>query len=71
MNISMTTFPVSPGIDGMNKLALFLNGLHPVGNWHFGRGTRFDQSEVSINFDQPADMASACLGWNIHTVPAP
>ncbi len=71
MTISMRTFPVSPGIDGMNKLAQFLNGLHPVGNWHFSRGTRFDQSEVNINFDQPVDMESACLNWNIHTVPAP
>jgi hypothetical protein len=53
------TFPVSRGIEGMNRLALFLNAAHPSGDWHFSRGTRFDQSAVSIDFDDPADLAPA------------
>jgi hypothetical protein len=52
-------FPVFCGIEGMNKLALFLNTSHPHGDWHFGRGTRFDQSMVNIDFDNPADLAPA------------
>lgn len=59
MTTNPMTFPVSPGIDGMNKLALFLNASHPSGDWHFGRGTRFDQSMVTIDFDEPADLAPA------------
>jgi len=59
MTADMMTFPVSPGIEGMNGLAVFLNALHPSGDWHFGRGTRFDQSMVNIDFDEPADLAPA------------
>ncbi|KIL99590.1 hypothetical protein CCC_04106 [Paramagnetospirillum magnetotacticum MS-1] len=59
MTLTMMEFPVSRGIEGMNKLALFLNASHSQGNWHFRRGTRFDQTAVSIDFDDPADLAPA------------
>jgi hypothetical protein len=53
------TFPVTGGIQGMNALALFLNALHLSGGWHFGRGTRFDETAVTIDFDNPSDLAPA------------
>lgn len=56
MTNNTMAFPVAPGIEGMNSLALFLNASHPAGNWHFAKGTRFDQTLVSINFDDIADM---------------
>ncbi|CUW39641.1 conserved protein of unknown function [Magnetospirillum sp. XM-1] len=59
MTVNTMAFPVSPGIEGMNTLAVFLNASHPAGGWHFGRGTRFDQAMVDIDFDDPADLAPA------------
>jgi hypothetical protein len=59
MTVDMMTFPVTGGIQGMNTLAVFLNALHLSGEWHFGRGTRFDDTDVTIDFDDPADRASA------------
>lgn len=59
MDADMMVFPVSRGIEGMNKLAVFLNASHPGGDWHFRRGTRFDQTSVNIDFDTPDDLAPA------------
>lgn len=59
MTVNMITFPVARGIEGMNKLALFLNARHLSGDWHFAAGTRFDQDMVTVNFDEPTDMAPA------------
>lgn len=57
MTTAMITFPVQCGIHGMNALALFLNQSDLAGLWHFGLGTRFDQTSVAIDFDDPADAA--------------
>jgi hypothetical protein len=52
-------FPVEHGIHGMNTLAICLNASGLAGEWHFGSGSRFDQSPVRIDFDDPADAVSA------------
>jgi len=57
MTTNIMAFPVAGGIEGMNKLALFLNASTLGGGWHFGPGSRFDQTLVDINFDDPADLA--------------
>jgi hypothetical protein len=59
MVADVTTFPVVRGLAGMNKLAQFLNAAPLTGGWHFGPGTRFDQTAVTINFDNPDDLAPA------------
>ncbi len=57
MVADVTTFPVAGGLSGMNKLAQFLNAAPLTGGWHFGAGTRFDRTPVTIDFDNPADLA--------------
>ncbi len=52
-------FPIKLGVTGMNKLAEFLNASNLLGQWHFGAGTRFDQTSASIDFDRVEDMESA------------
>ncbi|MBI5163085.1 MAG: hypothetical protein HY985_04195 [Magnetospirillum sp.] len=49
-------FPVA-GMEGLNKLAVFLNAATLGGDWHFARGSRFDQEAVTIDFDDPTDLA--------------
>ncbi len=56
MTTNMMAFPVARGIQGMNKLAMFLNASLSRGSWHFGRGTRFDQAMVNVDFDDPAQL---------------
>ncbi len=55
-DFSVMTFPISRGLEGMNRLTAFLNALPLAGDWHFSPGTRFDQTEVAINFEVPADL---------------
>ena len=50
-------FPVACGMEGINKLAQFLNASPLAGNWHFGLGSRFDQALMTVDFDDPADLA--------------
>lgn len=57
MTTTMMAFPVNRGIEGMNKLAVFLNAAPLTGEWHFARGSRFDQTMVTIDFDEPAELA--------------
>jgi hypothetical protein len=53
----LMTFAVARGMEGMNRLAIFLNASPLRGAWHFASGTRFDQTAVNIDFDDPADLA--------------
>ncbi len=55
-NFSVMTFPISRGLEGMNRLTAYLNTLPLAGDWHFSHGTRFDQTEVVIDFEAPADL---------------
>lgn len=68
MTASMKAFPVARGIQGMNTLAMFLNASLARGTWHFGRGTRFDQAMVNIDFDEPVPSGPAwqryCDTWS-------
>ena len=57
MTMNMMAFPVKFGIGGMNRLAIFLNASHLEGGWHFAPGSRFDQTTVQIDFDNPAELA--------------
>ena len=57
MTTDAKAFPVTCGMEGINKLALFLNASPLAGNWHFGLGSRFDQDELTVDFDDPADVA--------------
>jgi len=57
MTTDAMTFPVARGMEGINKLAQFLNASPLAGGWHFGLGSRFDQSAMTIDFDDPADGA--------------
>ena len=57
MTTETMTFPVTRGMEGINKLALFLNTSALGGGWHFGLGSRFDQDRMTIVFDDPADLA--------------
>ncbi len=63
MTTPVMAFPVSRGLEGMNKLAQFLNALHLPGGWHFGLGSRFDQTAVTIDFGNPADLAPT---WQLY-----
>ncbi|OAN52410.1 hypothetical protein A6A04_00560 [Paramagnetospirillum marisnigri] len=65
------TFPISRGIEGMNHLAKFLNDASLVGDWHFTKGSRFDQSQVSIDFDNPADLAPAWRNYRASALARP
>jgi len=56
MATESTVFPVTGGMEGINRLAVFLNAAPMAGGWHFGLGSRFDQSEMAIDFDDAADM---------------
>lgn len=57
MTTTSQAFAVDHEIHGMNTLAEFLNASNLAGGWHFAAGTRFDQTQVTINFDDPADAA--------------
>ena len=57
MTVNTMAFPVKYGIGGMNRLAIFLNDSHLEGGWHFAPGSRFDQTTVQIDFDNPAELA--------------
>lgn len=57
MTTHMMAFPVERGLQGMNGLARFLNAAGLLGLWHFAAGTRFDQTTVDIDFDDPSDAA--------------
>ena len=57
MTVHAMTFPVVQGLAGTNKLALFLHAPDLLGGWHFGSGTRFDQTAVTIDFDDSTDLA--------------
>lgn len=52
-------FPVERGLQGINHLAIFLNGLRLKGQWHFASGTRFSQPLISVDFDEPSDAEPA------------
>jgi len=53
------SFPVERGLQGINHLAIFLNGLKLIGQWHFASGTRFSQPLISIDFDEASDAEPA------------
>ncbi|OAN45407.1 hypothetical protein A6A05_04345 [Magnetospirillum moscoviense] len=53
---SVMTFPISRGLEGLNRLTTYLNALPLAGDWHFSHGTRFDQTEVAIDFELSADL---------------
>ncbi|MBF0324272.1 MAG: hypothetical protein HQL42_04300 [Alphaproteobacteria bacterium] len=55
-DFSVMTFPISRGLEGMNRLTTYLNALPLAGGWHFSPGTRFDQTEVAIDFELSADL---------------
>jgi len=55
MTTDTKMFPVTHGLAGMNKLAMFLNASNLAGGWHFSLGSRFDQAMVGVDFDDPAD----------------
>lgn len=57
MTTNAMTFSVVRGLEGVNILAKFLNASRLNGGWHFGVGTRIDQAEVTIDFDDPSDLA--------------
>ncbi|CCG42398.1 hypothetical protein [Magnetospirillum molischianum] len=52
-------FAVCDGMNGIDRLAKFLNATPRGGDWHFATGTRFDQKRMSIVFDDPADSEPA------------
>ncbi len=59
MTVNSKAFPVASGLEGMNKLAMLLNSSGLAGAWHFGRGSRFDQTLVNIDFDNATDPPMA------------
>jgi len=66
------TFPVGPGIHGMNDIALFLNNEGLVGQWHFGAGSTCYLTQVDIDFDESQDAAKAWrdYGASSHLAPS-
>jgi len=71
MTADALTFPVPCGMDGMNRLAQFLNAASLGGDWHFAAGTRFDQTNVAIDFDHPADLLPTLQRYRDAYPPAP
>lgn len=56
---AMRSFPVERGLQGINYLAIFLNGLSLKGQWHFASGTNFKQTLINIDFDDPSEAEPA------------
>jgi len=57
MTTDTMAFAVSNGMNGIDRLAKFLNAAPHSGEWHFAAGTRFDQRLMKVDFDDPADLA--------------
>lgn len=61
---TMVGFPVPRRMQDINKLATLLNGAGLSGNWHFVRGSRFDQEWIEIEFDRLSDGELASLTFS-------
>lgn len=58
---TMVGFPVPRRMEDINKLAMLLNGAGLSGDWHFARGSRFDQERIEVEFDRLSDGETASL----------
>ena len=60
---TMRSFPVDQGLKGIDSLAVFLNGQHLKGQWHFASGTRFNLPLIHVDFDEASDAEPALQGY--------
>lgn len=61
---TLVGFPVPRRMEDINKLAKLLNGAGLSRDWHFVRGSRFDQERIDVEFDLLSDGEMASLKFS-------